>query len=99
MVGFVGVDEAIGKKFWQRNRLEDRNADDLEDLVQALRQVELLFSDGHQKIGADGCPYLRTHRILTSAQKSSQAQVLFDPLKKQFDLPASAIEFSHGYGW
>ena len=98
LVGFVRVEGAIGKKLGQRDRLEDRDADDLEDLVQTLGQAEILFSDGNQEVGADRCPDLQTYRILTSAQKGSQAQMLFDPLKEQFHLPASAIELSHGYG-
>ena len=42
---------------------------------------------------------LQAHGILTSAQESVQAQVLFDPFKKQFNLPASTIELSHCDGW
>ena len=40
----------------------------------------------------DGDPDLDPHRVLGSALKGFDAQMLFNPFEEQFDLPAAAVE-------
>lgn len=54
--------------------------------------MQLLLDDRHQNVDGDSGPYLSSHRILRGAIKSLDAQMLFDPAEKQFDLPTTAIE-------
>ena len=47
-----------------------------------------------QQISDQGGPDLDQHRILGGAVKGLNFQVLLDPLEKEFDMPAAAVEFS-----
>ena len=49
--------------------------------MQTLRQLQFLFQDSDQQVGADGRPELTLHRVGGGAKKSPDAQVLFDQLK------------------
>ena len=50
------------------------------------------------EVGANRRPDLTTDGVLAAAIKAAEAQVLFDPFKEQFDLPALAIEFGNHCG-
>ena len=54
--------------------------------------MKFLFDNGDQHVSGDGAPDLRLHRVLAVADETLDAQVLFDPLEKQFDLPAALVQ-------
>jgi hypothetical protein len=55
--------------------------------------------DPHQQLVSDqGGPDLDQHGILGGSVKGLNFQVLLDPLEKEFDLPAAAVEFGHLQG-
>ena len=60
--------------------------------------MKLLFNDGNQHVGADGRPDLSLHGVLACAEKVLDAQVLFDPLEEEFDLPAVFVQGCDGGG-
>jgi hypothetical protein len=55
-------------------------------------QVGLLLGDGNKHVGGHGAPDLHLHCVLARAQKALDAQMLFDPLEEQLDLPAIFIQ-------
>ena len=58
-----------------------------------------LIETGHHQVDADCDPDLSSHRVLGSAEKCFDAQVLFDPLEEQFDLPATFVNGWNGLCW
>jgi len=58
----------------------------------------LLFGDGYQNVSRQGDPHLRLHGILGGTVKSLDAEMLFDPAKEQFHLPAHPIELGDNQG-
>ena len=60
--------------------------------------MKLLFNHGNQHVGAYGRPDLSLHGVLACAEKVLDAQVLFDPLEEEFDLPAVFVESCDGGG-
>ena len=58
-----------------------------------------LIETGHHQVNADCDPDLRSHGVLSCAEKCFDAQVLFDPLEEQFDLPAAFVNGSDGLCW
>ncbi len=81
-----------GKEFVEWDWFEGGDADDLEDMVEAVGQLAFLFGDGDQQICADGSPDLTADGIGRASEEMSQAKVLFDPAEEQFDLPSAAVE-------
>ena len=81
-----------GKEFRQRCFLEWRDADDLQDFVQAWFEIPGLLQNCDEQIGAHGSPDLNAHGVGRIADKMMDAEVLFDPAEEQFDLPAGAIQ-------
>lgn len=55
-------------------------------------QFEVVFDDGDKAIGDDGDVNLYPHAILAIAPETLDAEVLFDPFEKQFDLPAVTVQ-------
>ena len=51
-----------------------------------------------KQVSDQGGPDLDQHGILGSAVKGLDLQVLLDPLEKEFDLPAAAVEFGYLQG-
>jgi len=86
----------IRKQFWERYFLERRDADDLQNLIQILRKVVPLLGDGDQQVSAQGAPDLDAHSVGRIAEEAVQAQVLLDPPKEQFDLPAAFVQQGDG---
>jgi len=82
-----------------RETLEDIDAQNLEQSVEAGLQGEALFDDGDEYVDRHRNPDLRLHRVLRNADKAFDAQVLLDPFEKQLDLPAIAIELGDRGGW
>ncbi len=60
--------------------------------------MKRFLHDGHQQIGADGCPDLGFHCVERGAIESFDSQVLFDPFEKQFHLPARFVQLSNRPG-
>ena len=58
-----------------------------------------LIETGHHQVNADCDPDLSSHGVLGCAEKCFDAQVLFDPLEEQFDLPAAFVNGSDGLCW
>lgn len=55
-------------------------------------QFEVVFDNGDKAIGDDGNVNLYPHGILAVAPETLDAEVLFDPFEKQFDLPAVTVQ-------
>ena len=60
--------------------------------MQGCLYRESLLHDGDERIDRDGNPDLRLHGILGSTEERFDAQVLFDPSKEEFDVPATAVK-------
>ena len=60
--------------------------------MKAIGQVQPLFENRYQHVGADGDPDLRLDGVFAGAQELLDPQMLFYPLEKQFDLPALAVQ-------
>ena len=58
-----------------------------------------LIETGHHQVNADCDPDLSSCGVLGCPEKCFDAQVLFDPLEKQFDLPAAFVNSSDGLCW
>jgi len=82
----------LHKQFLKRHFIEWRETDCLEDFVQTRFNPQFLLGNSNQKVGADGHPDLKAHRILRGADKLVDAQMLFDPAKEEFDLPPTPVE-------
>ena len=83
------------KEFCDRDLIQGANADNLQDFIQALVNLKLLFGDCHEEVSTEGCPNLAVDSISGAAEEISDTQVLFDPFKKQFYLPSSFVEFTN----
>jgi hypothetical protein len=66
--------------------------------LQGHVQTKLLLDDCYQDIDADGDPDLRPHSVLGSAVEAFDAQVLLDPLEKQFHLPSAPVPCDYKQG-
>ena len=51
--------------------------------MKTMGQIQAFLGDGDQHISADRDPDLRFDRVLVSAKKSLDPQMLFDPLEEQ----------------
>ena len=58
--------------------------------------MQTFFQNGNEQINGDGRPDLRAHRVGRRAVKGFDAQMLFEPLEEQFDLPAAPIQVGDG---
>src|SRR5205814_3908235 len=61
--------------------LEKCSGENLENCVERLRQSQLFFDDGDQDINSHSNPDLGLHTIGRRAEKTFDAQVLFDPFE------------------
>ena len=87
-----------GKQLRDRDSLHRSDTDDLQNLPQAVWQVQTLFRNAHEQICTNCRPDLNTSAIERSAVKSAQTQVLFDPTIEQLDGIASAINLCNDQG-
>lgn len=55
-----------------------------------------LIETGHQKVNAECDPYLGAHGVFSCTKKRFDAQVLFDPLEEEFNLPAAFVDRCNG---
>jgi hypothetical protein len=76
----------------QRLFLENGDAENLENCVEALLQMQPLLDYGYQDVDRDGNPHLRLHGVLGSSEERLDPQVLLDPPEEEFDLPPLLVE-------
>ena len=62
--------------------------------MQTSGQCVFAFGDRHEQVGAQRRPDLHAHTVRIGAEETEQSQVLFDPAKKQLDLPAVFVDIS-----
>ena len=55
-----------------------------------------LIETGHQKVNAECDPDLGAHGVFSCSKERFDAQVLFDPLEEEFDLPAALVDRGNG---
>src|SRR5258706_7509674 len=94
MITCIKVERMFGKQLRQRNLLERRDADDLEDFVQAWLEFQSFLQYSYEQVGTHRRPDLDTHCVLRVANKAVNTEVLFDPSEEQFDLPACPVQLS-----
>ena len=82
----------IRKYLKQRLFLENGDAQNLENCVEALLQMQPLLDDGHQDVDRDRDPHLGLHGVLGSSEERLDPQVLLDPPEEEFDLPPLLVE-------
>jgi hypothetical protein len=78
----------------QRFFLENSDAQNLENCVKALLQMQPLLDDGYQDVDRDGDPYLGLHGVLRGPEERLDPQMLLDPPEEEFDLPPLLVEQS-----
>jgi hypothetical protein len=74
---------------------------DRQDQQQRLhlgRQIELFSDDRDLHVDAARDPDLRLHGVIRGAVKLFDAQMQFDPLGEELDLPATIVEHADGQG-
>ena len=72
------------KYLCNRNFLEKYNAENLQDFAQTQLDFQFLLDNRYQNVNADSNPDLSLHRVLGSAEKCFDTQVLLDPFEKYF---------------
>jgi len=58
--------------------------------------MKSFLDDGHQNVDAHCYEDLCLDRIFARSEKGLDPQMLFDPAKEQFDLPAAFVELGDG---
>ena len=58
--------------------------------------MKSFLDDGHQNVDAHCYEDLCLDRIFARSEKGLDPQMLFDPAKEQFDLPATFVELCDG---
>ena len=82
----------IRKYMEQRLFLENGDAQNLENCVEALLQMQPLLDDRHQYVNRDRDPHLGLHGVLGSSEERLDPQVLLDPPEEEFHLPPLLVE-------
>src|SRR5258708_23851021 len=59
-------------------------------------EIEPLLDDGDEHVNRDRDPDLGFYSVLGSAEEALDPEMLFDPLEKEFDLPAALVERANG---
>src|SRR5271166_6539039 len=77
---------------------EYRHRNNLQQCVERRLQLEALAHDRHQHVDRNGDPDLRLHGVLRRAIELLDPQVLFDPLEKEFHLPAAFVQIADRQG-
>jgi hypothetical protein len=78
--------------------LEERQAENLQDCVERMRQVQAFSHDGHEYVNGHGDPDLGLHAVGGGAVEAFDLQVLLDPLEEELDLPAIPVQCGDGRG-
>ena len=80
----------------ERHFFEEGDAKYLQNCVEIQLQMEAFSDDGNKDIGGNGDPDLGFYRIDGSTVEGLDAEMLFDPLEEQFDLPSAFVECGNG---
>ena len=78
---------------------QQRAAKDSHDFHDGTTDLHVMFDDTNEAICDDGNMYLNTDCILGFSPKSLDAEMLFDPFEKQFDLPPVFIKESNVFSF
>ena len=89
-LGFIWSNLAR-KGLKNRRFLEKAQAQNLQNVVQAPVELEFLFDDGDQDVGADGNPDLSFHGVVGGPLKGLDTQMLLDPFEEKFHLPTALV--------
>ena len=71
---------------------QQRTTQNAHDLVDGSADLKVVFDDSNEAIGDDGNVYLYADSILGLPPEGFDAQVLFNPLEKEFDLPPVLVK-------
>lgn len=74
-----------------RDFLKHVNAENLQNSAQTFVNSVNLVENGYHQVNANGDPDLGADRVLAGSVESLDAQVLLDPIKEEFDLPAPFV--------
>lgn len=85
-----------GQGLKKRRFLEEREAENLQNVGEASFDAQFLSHDRHQDVDADRNPHLSLHGVVGVAIESFDSQVLLDPFEEQFHLPTALVEMSNG---
>jgi len=96
---FFVLRHSFRKYLCDRNFLEKYNAENLQDFAQTQLDFQFLLDNRYQNVNADGNPDLSLHRVLGSAEKCFDTQVLLDPFEEDFYLPATLVKLSNSQSW
>ena len=71
---------------------QQRTTQNAHDHVDGSADLKVVFDDSDEAIGDDGNVYLYSDSILGLTPEGFDAQVLFNPLEKEFDLPPVLVK-------
>lgn len=74
------------------------DADNLQNASQTFRDLMDFFETGHHEVNADCDPDLGFDGVLGRAEERFDAEVLFDPLEEEFDVPTALVERGNSRG-
>lgn len=74
---------------------EKYDADNLRDFAQSMLDLEFFFENREKKINTQCNPNLSFDGVFGSSIECFDPEMLFDPLEKQFHLPARLVELSY----
>jgi hypothetical protein len=94
-IGFMVFAMLFHKCFMKRGVFKRMDAQNLQSSVDGTGKIELLVKDGDEQVNARGNPDLGSHVMGRGAVAALDAQMLFEPAKEQFDVPAQAVEAGH----
>lgn len=94
----VKIQYRIGNQLIERDFLKHIDLENIQQKLWRCRKISLLLGDDDDEINADGDPDLRLDGVERVAEEMFDRQVLLDPLEKDFDLPALAINLGDGEG-
>ena len=92
VVDLVELGAGIENSCRNGHLLEKRDAQNLQESVEADVEGKPLPDDGHEDVDREGDLDLGLHSVLTGAIERLDPKMLFDPLGEEFDLPARLVE-------
>ena len=79
----------ICKQLIERCFLKYVDAQNLQYPAEFFVDSMSLIETGHDKVNADGDPYLGADSVFAGSEEGFDAKVLLDPLEEEFDLPTA----------
>ena len=87
----------IRKYLKQRLFLENGDAQNLENCVEARPQMQPLLDDRHQDVDRDRDPHLRLHGVLRGPEERFDPKMFPDPPEEELHLPPLLVEQSDAF--